>query len=199
MQTLSVEAARFIVLQPGGRAAGSLEAGAAPTQRGGRRPRPPRCAPERASVPGPRPPLRHGRRALGRRAGADRWVVSGARAGAGGFGAGQRGQHWVAKLLRARGRRSAQGRGRKGKKGSRGIPWTPPSRSCPLPGTARRLGQRGSLARPRTGWGLRGLRPPGSPVLRRHVFRAVRATSLLPARLRPTARLGSQRCHWKLD
>lgn len=53
-------------------------------------------------------------------------------------------------------------------------------------------------ARPRPGWGLQGLRPPGTPVLRRRVFSAARAAAGLPASVRPAATPGPPQRHSKL-
>lgn len=138
-----------------------------------RPPRSPCCAPGRAPVPGPRPRRRAssgvGCGHCASRRGADAGRVGSeecASPDALGFGAGQPGPARSAgKLLRAQGRSSAQGRGRKGKEGSPGAPRLPPSGSCPHARTSRALVQlcrRGFYPGPAPGWGLRGRRPPGS-------------------------------------
>lgn len=138
-----------------------------------RPPRSPRCAPGRAPVPGPRPRRRASSEVgcghCASRRGADAGRVGGeecASPDALGFGAGALGAARSAgKLLWAQGRSSAQGRGKKGKDGSPGVPRLPPSGSCPHPRTSRALVQlcrRGFYPGPAPGWGLRGRRPPGS-------------------------------------
>lgn len=175
------------VLRPSGHAACSLEVGtgaawpraaaAAPALPVAPRDARPCLAPARATAP-------LGVATVSVRPGAGRTPAEGAvrraRAGRGGFRAGQPGPaRWAGKLLRARGRSAVQGQGRKGKRGTLGAPWPPPSRSWPHRGSSRRRGQlrwRGFCPGPAPGWGLRDRRPPTAPV-----FRAACAA----ARLRP--------------